>query len=196
ATSCAPCKCATRLRHAPTVGLQFTGKRCSAAQELEDVLELRTDLADDLLALRMIRARFFSRQLLARAADREAFLVEQTANLTDDQHVLPLIVAAVAPALDRLELGELLLPVPENVRLHAAKLADLADGEVPLPRYRRQLTVVPGFQHRLPRAPSAFDRAGKSRLSGQLSEFPHPFSGFCPAADSCRANRSCRSPKA
>src|SRR5690606_18039877 len=104
ATACAPCKCANRLGRAPTVGLQFTGKRRSTAQQLEDVLELGADLTDDLLALRMIRARFFARQLLARAADREAFLVEQAADLTDDQHVLPLIVAAITAALDRFEL--------------------------------------------------------------------------------------------
>src|SRR5690606_20892033 len=180
----------------PDRGWKFNGKRRSAAQQLEDILELHADLADDLLALREIRARFFSGQALARAADREAFFVEQAANLPDDQHVLPLIVAAVAAALDGLELRELLLPVPEHVRLHAAKLADLTDREVPLPRDRRELVVIPGFQHRLPRAPSASGPGEKLRPFGQLWEFLHPFSGFCRAADSCRAGRSCRSPRA
>src|SRR5690606_33689683 len=130
--------------------------------------ELRADLADDLLALREIRARFFSGQALTRAADREAFFVEQAADLPADQHVLPLIVAAVAAALDGLELRKFLLPIPENVRLHAAKLADLGDREVPLSRYRRELAVIPGFQHTLPRALSASAPDEKSRLFGQL----------------------------
>src|SRR5215475_13348726 len=60
ATPCTPCKCATRLRHAPTVGRSLTGKGSerSAAQELQDVLELGADLTDDLLALARVRARF------------------------------------------------------------------------------------------------------------------------------------------
>src|SRR5690606_545208 len=149
-------------------GSDFCADSRSAALQREDYLERRPDLTDDLLALREIRARFLSGQALTRAADREALFVEQAADLPDDQHVLPLIVAAVAPALDGLELRELLFPVPENVRLYAAKLADLADREVPLSRDRRELAVIPGFQHRLPRAPSASDPGEKSRPFWQL----------------------------
>ncbi len=36
------------------------------------------------------------------------------------QHFVMLIVAAVAAPLDRLQLGEFLLPVAQHVRLHAA----------------------------------------------------------------------------
>ena len=49
-----------------------------------------------------------------------------------------LVIAAVAAALDRLELGEFLLPVAKDVRLHATQFADFADGEVALGRDGRQ----------------------------------------------------------
>jgi len=47
----------------------------------------------------------------------------------DEQHFVVLVVAAVAAALHRLELCELLLPVAEHVRLHRAQIAYLPDGE-------------------------------------------------------------------
>src|SRR5690606_37439359 len=156
ATSCAPCKCATRLRHAPTGRASVTekadagrrlcdGTRAAtdlcrarlAAQQLQYVLELRPHLADDLLALADVAARLVTGQPLPRSADREAFLVQQTPNLADDQHVLALIVAAVAAPLDGLQLRELLLPVSEHMRLHAAQIADFTDREVALTGDRR-----------------------------------------------------------
>src|SRR5690348_17056034 len=77
-----------------------------AAQQLEDVLELGADLPNDLLALARVGARLVAHQALAGAADREPLFVEQAANLANDQHVLALIVAAVAAALDGFELRE------------------------------------------------------------------------------------------
>ena len=50
-----------------------------------------------------------------------------------------LVVAAVAAPLDGLELGEFLFPVAQHMRLDAAKLADLTDGEVALGGDRGQL---------------------------------------------------------
>src|SRR4029077_1715475 len=78
-------------------------------------------------------------QALARAADGEALFVQQAADAADHLHVVVLVVAAVAPALDRLELRELLLPVAQHVRLDRAQLADLANREVSLGGDRRQL---------------------------------------------------------
>src|SRR6185295_13073843 len=134
ATPCTPCKCATRLRHAPTVGGSLAGKGAerSAAQELQDVLELGADLTDDLLALARVRARFVAREALTSAADREAFFVQQASDLANDQHVLTLVVTAVAAALHRLQLREFLFPVAEHVRLHAAELAHFTNREIAL----------------------------------------------------------------
>ena len=88
---------------------------------------------------RDVGARLLAVELVARAADGEALVVQQAADLADDDHVLALVVAAVAAALHRLELRELLLPIAQHVRLDAAQLADFADGEVALAGDRRQL---------------------------------------------------------
>jgi hypothetical protein len=76
-------------------------------------------------------------------------------------HVLALVVAAIAAALDGLELRELLLPVAQHVRLDAAQVADLADGEVALAGDRRQLAIVAWFQHTPRRAPSVSGPDGR-----------------------------------
>src|SRR5712671_1402486 len=65
---------------------------------------------------------------IARAADGEAFLVQQLADAADQQHFVVLVIAPVAAALDRLQLRELLFPVAQDVRLHSAQLAHFADG--------------------------------------------------------------------
>src|SRR5262249_39617037 len=156
ATPCTPCKCATRLRHAPTGGGSLAAKpRCGksakallAAQQLQHVLELGANLPNDLLALARVRACLVARQALTRAADREALFVQQAADLADDQHVLPLIIAAIAAPLDRLQLRKFLLPVAQYVRLHAAKLAHFTDGEVALSGDWGKFVVIPGFQHK------------------------------------------------
>src|SRR5690606_22344120 len=101
------------------------------------------------------------RQALPGSAYREALLIEKAADLPNDQHILTLVVAPVAAALDRLQLRKLLLPVAQHMRLHPAELADLADREIAFSRYRREVVVIPGFQHRLPRVPSAFAPAEK-----------------------------------
>jgi hypothetical protein len=48
-----------------------------------------------------------------------------------------LVVTAVTTALDWLELRELLLPVPQDMRLYLAEFADFTDGEVTLTGDRR-----------------------------------------------------------
>jgi hypothetical protein len=57
------------------------------------------------------------------------------ANPADQQHLVVLVVAAVAAPFHRLELGEFLLPIAQHIRLHAAQIADLTDGEVALGWY-------------------------------------------------------------
>src|SRR5262245_34539413 len=88
-TPCTPCKCATGRRHAPTGGRIIH----SASQDLEDVLELGAQLSRELLTLRDVLARLLAFESVARAADRESLFVEQSADLANHQHVLPLVVA-------------------------------------------------------------------------------------------------------
>src|ERR1700730_934378 len=113
----------------------------SAAQDFHHIFKLDPHLLDDLLALRDVRARLLAGELVARPADGEALVVEQAPDLADDDHVLALVVAPVAAALDGLQLGEFLLPVAQHVRLHAAQLTLLSDGEGALAGNRRQLRV-------------------------------------------------------
>src|SRR5690606_32023696 len=111
--------------------------RRSATQDPQYLLELNANLTHDLLCLGEIVACIFSLQAIARAADRETLLVEQRSNLPNDEHVLALVVAPIAAALHRLQLGKFLFPIPQDVRFHAAQLADLTDREVALARNRR-----------------------------------------------------------
>src|SRR5690606_26023692 len=90
---------------------------------------------------------FVAGQTQSRAADREALVVQERADLPDHQDILTLVITPVTAALDRIELGELLLPVAQHVRLYRAQFADLTNGEVALARYGRQFVVMTWFQH-------------------------------------------------
>jgi len=92
----------------------------SAAQNLDQFLEFQAHLMNQLLALIEVHLRIVAREPIAGSADGKALLIEQTANLPDDQDVLALVVASVTPPLDRFELREFLLPIAEHVRLDAA----------------------------------------------------------------------------
>ncbi len=95
--------------------------RCrSAAENLQDLLEFEPNLLDDLLALGYVRLRFVAGEPLPRSAYREAFVVEQRADLPDDQDILALVIASITPPLDGFKLGKFLLPVPEYMGLYQA----------------------------------------------------------------------------
>ena len=119
----------------------------SPAQDAQNVFEFQAHLPDDLLSLREIFTCFLTLQAVARTADGEALFVEKTANLANDEHVLALVVAAVAAALDGLELRKFLFPIAQHMRLDAAKVAHFADGEVALAGNRREFAVIAWFQH-------------------------------------------------
>ena len=121
---------------------------------------------DQLLALIQIHLRIVTGEAIACSANREPLFVEQAANLPDDQHVLALVVAAIAATLDGLELGELLFPVAQHVRLDAAQVAHLTDGEVALSGNGRKFAIVAWFQHMPQRALSISDQDGMSRRDG------------------------------
>src|SRR5690606_3445075 len=139
----------------------------AAAQQLQHFLQLHSHRARAPAAARRLLLGALALTALARADDGVAVFVQQAADLADHQHVVALVVAAVAAALDRAEAGELGLPVAQHVRLHVAQLADLANGEVALGGDRRKFAVAAGIKHsaplprRLPRAPSASGRGGR-----------------------------------
>ena len=114
--------------------------------ELEEVLQL----LDDLRAQCRLLLRPLAVQAQARPADGVALLVQQATDLANHQHVVALVIAAVAAALDRLERRKFGFPVAQHVRLDVAQLADLTDGEVALGRDRRQFLVAPGIKHGRP----------------------------------------------
>jgi len=109
------------------------GKIDLATQYPEDLLEFHPQLADDLLALTHVRLGFLAHETLPGAADREAFIIQKAADLTDDQNVLALIVTPVAAPLDGLKLWELLFPVTQHVRLDRTKFTYLSDSEIAFP---------------------------------------------------------------
>src|SRR3546814_5331865 len=74
---------------------------CSSDLKLEDFLQFHPHLLDDLGAQRRFLLRALAFQALAGAADGVALLVQQAADLAHHQHVVALVVAAVATALDR-----------------------------------------------------------------------------------------------
>ena len=108
-----------------------------AAQNLDQLFEFEPHLVDELLALIEVHLRIVAGEAVPCAANGESLFVQQAAYLPNDEHVLALIVPAVAAALDGLELRELLLPVAQHMRFDAAQVADFTDGEIPLPRDRR-----------------------------------------------------------
>ena len=73
-----------------------------ALQQLQHVLEFKTHLMHNLLALGYIFPGIVAGHLLTRPADGEALLVQQAADLADHKHILTLVVTPVAPAFYRL----------------------------------------------------------------------------------------------
>jgi hypothetical protein len=124
---------------------------------------------DELLALIEIDLRIIARESISGPADGKALFIQEAANLPNYQHVLALVIAAVAAAFHRLELWKFLFPIAQHVRLDSAQIADFANREVPLPRDWRQFTIIAWFQHmpiawfqHMPRrGPSISGRAGR-----------------------------------
>ena len=91
-----------------------------AAKNLDQFFELQAHLVDELLALVEIHLRVVAGEAVPRPTDGKPLFIQQAAYLPDDQHVLPLVIAAVAATLDRLELREFLLPVAQHMGFDAA----------------------------------------------------------------------------
>jgi hypothetical protein len=104
------------------------------ATTLKNLFKFHSYLLDNLLTLRHIRLRIVTGKALSRSPDRETFVIQETPDLANDQNVLALIIAAVAPTLYRLQLWELLLPIPEYVRLDRTKITYFTNRKVTFPR--------------------------------------------------------------
>ena len=83
-----------------------------AAKNLDQLFELEPHLMDELLALIEIDLRIVAREPVPGSANRKPLFIQQAANLANDEHVLPLVIAAVAAPLHRLQLRE--IPAPNS----------------------------------------------------------------------------------
>src|SRR5438270_3345333 len=104
-----------------------------SAQQFDDVLQLLLEHREGgaprlgparrrgrgVRGARRCRAQVFV-QAVARTADGETLFVQELADSPDQQHLVMLVVAAIAASLDRTKLGEFLFPVTQDVRLDPA----------------------------------------------------------------------------
>ncbi len=72
-----------------------------AAQDLENLFKFHAQLLDNLLALTGVCLRIITRKPLASSTNGEPVLIQKAANLTNDQNVLPLIIATITSPLYR-----------------------------------------------------------------------------------------------
>jgi hypothetical protein len=96
------------------------------------LLEFHSQLFDYLLALANVRFCLVSGQSLSCAANGKSIVVQETANLTNDQNILALIIAAVTAPFYRLQLRKLLFPVAQYMWLHGTQVTDFTYGEIAL----------------------------------------------------------------
>src|SRR5690606_33659972 len=138
--------CATPRRHGfflilrvarIVAGLPPPHSHSSTTQDLQNLFQLHAQLLDDMPGHAHFHACLRALEALSRTGDGESLVVEQRADLANHEHVMTLVVASVAATLDRLEIRELLLPVAKHMRLYTTKLADFANREIALCRYRR-----------------------------------------------------------
>jgi hypothetical protein len=71
-------------------------------QNLQNLFELHPELLDDLLALAYISLCLITGQSLPGTANRKSVVIQQTADLSNDQYILTLVIATVAAPLYRL----------------------------------------------------------------------------------------------
>ena len=80
----------------------------------------------------IVRGRHWILQAIARPTDGEALVVQQVADASDHQHLVVLVIPAVASPFHGPQLGELLLPIAQDMRLDATQLRNFTNREVPL----------------------------------------------------------------
>ena len=92
----------------------------SRPEHAQQVFKFTTHLLHHLLAVIYIIFHIFTRQALARTADGKAVFIQQVADLAHHDHILALVIAAITTPFKGRELGELLLPITQYVRLYIA----------------------------------------------------------------------------
>src|SRR5690349_13026002 len=157
---------------------------CSATQDLQHFLQLHAHLAHDLVGNARLDPRLRAFQALARTSDRETLVVQQRPDLPDHQHVVALVVTAISTPFDGLEVGKLLFPIAQHVRLDRTELADLPDGEIAFCRDDRKFAIAALIQHRLRPGPSVSVPDGTSPPAARKSESPRRSLGYALDADS------------
>src|SRR3569833_1103996 len=105
---------------------------------------------------------------------------------------MALVIATIAASFDRLEVGEFLLPITQDMRLDAAQLTHFPDCEIAFCRDCRQFAIAALIQHRIRPGLSASGLDGTSRHGGRKSESPRRSWGYVQDAGSFGAGRSCR----
>jgi len=88
------------------------------AQHGEHVFEFLDELANYCRALIRVAEVILDHELVTSSANGKPLDVKQASDLTDQHHVMTLIIPAISTAFDGLELRELLLPVAKNMGLH------------------------------------------------------------------------------
>jgi len=136
------------------LGYAGSYRRQLAAKNFNQFFQFEPHLMNELLALIEIHLRIVAGEAVPRTADRKPLFIQQAANLTNDEHILPLIVPAVPAPFHRFQLGKFLFPIAQYVGLHPAQFAHFTDGEIPLAGDRRQFAIVAWFQHTPRRGPS------------------------------------------
>src|SRR5450631_1164485 len=95
-------------------------RRSSAAKNFNELFQFEPHLMNELLTLIEIHLRVVAGEAVPGSADRKPLFIQQAANLANDEHVLPLVVPAVAAALHRFQLGKFLFPIAQYMGLHPA----------------------------------------------------------------------------
>ena len=94
------------------------------------MFKFRSQLFDNLLTLTHIGSRLIAGKTLAGATNRKTVVVKETTNLTNDQHILALIIASITAPRYRLQLWKLLLPIAQHMRLDRTQVAYLTYSEI------------------------------------------------------------------
>lgn len=68
----------------------------------------------------------FGSKLLACALNREALFVQQATNIPDDANITLAVIPTVTPALERAQLTEFLLPIPQHMGFEPTQFSDFA----------------------------------------------------------------------
>jgi len=84
------------------LGVASLGALASAPKNLDQLFEFQAHLMNELLALVEIHLRIIAREAISGAANGKSLLIQQAADLPNDQHVLSLVIAAIAAPLHRL----------------------------------------------------------------------------------------------